>query len=287
MGAPNLKLMPELPEVETIADYLRRGKDGLSLVGQSIVSVDIQWNRTIAEPGPQEFEQRICGQQILEIGRRAKFLKIGLSQGFLLVHLRMSGDLRMELETEPDGRVREFGVHDRVIFHLASGWRLVFNDARKFGRIWLVDDPTPILKNLGPEPLDPEFSAAVLYDRLQRYSRQLKPLLLDQSFLAGLGNIYTDEALHRAKLHPNQLANRLSTEQADRLWNAIRLVLSEGIRQHGASIDWVYRGGDFQNTFRVYRRTGEPCLECGTIIIRLVVGQRSTHICPTCQPGPV
>lgn len=279
--------MPELPEVETIADYLRRGKEGLSLVGQSIRSVDVQWNRTIAVPGVKDFTERICGQEVVEIGRRAKFLKIGLSQDFLLVHLRMSGDLRMELETGPDGLVRGFAAHDRVVFHLASGWRLAFNDARKFGRVWLVNDPTSVLGGLGPEPLDPDFSAAALYDRLQRHSRQLKPLLLDQSFLAGLGNIYTDEALYRAKLHPNQLADRLTMEQAERLWDAIRSVLAEGIRRHGASIDWAYRGGDFQNTFQVYRRTGEPCLECGTIIVRRVVGQRSTHICPTCQPEPI
>lgn len=278
--------MPELPEVETIADYLRRGKDGLPLVGQAIRSVDVQWNRTIAEPGAEEFRQRICGQEILGIGRRAKFLKIGLSRDFLLVHLRMSGDLRMESETGQDGRVREFTLHDRVIFHLASGWRLVFNDPRKFGRVWLVNDPVTVLGNLGPEPLDPQFSAAALYDRLQRHSRRLKPLLLDPSFLAGLGNIYTDEALHLAKIHPSQLADRLTIEQAERLWSAIRFVLTAGIRHHGASIDWVYRGGDFQNTFRVYRRTGEPCLVCGTAIVRQLVGQRSTHICPSCQPEP-
>ncbi len=279
--------MPELPEVETIADYLRRGKEGLPLIGQSIRSVDVQWNRTIAEPGVKDFTERICGQQVVEIGRRAKFLKIGLSQDCLLVHLRMSGDLRMEPEIGPDGLVRGFAVHDRVVFHLASGWRLAFNDARKFGRVWLVDDPTSLLGGLGPEPLDDDFSAAALYDRLRRHARQLKPLLLDQSFLAGLGNIYTDEALHRARLHPNQVANRLTMEQAERLWDAIRFVLAEGIRQHGASIDWVYRGGDFQNTFQVYRRTGEPCLECGSIIVRRVVGQRSTHFCPTCQPEPI
>jgi formamidopyrimidine-DNA glycosylase len=116
--------------------------------------------------------------------------------------------------------------------------------------------------------------------------RLLKPLLLDQGFLAGLGNIYTDEALHLARLHPNRIAGQLSDEEAGRLWVAIRAVLDEGIRRQGASIDWVYRGGDFQNSFRVYQRTGLPCPVCGTVIVRRVVGQRGTHFCPVCQPDP-
>jgi formamidopyrimidine-DNA glycosylase len=112
----------------------------------------------------------------------------------------------------------------------------------------------------------------------------LKPLLLDQTFLAGLGNIYADEALHQALLHPLTPANQVSPGQAERLWLAIRDVLEEGIRRNGASIDWVYRGGDFQNYFRVYRRTGKPCQRCGTQIQRILVGQRATHFCPNCQP---
>jgi formamidopyrimidine-DNA glycosylase len=279
--------MPELPEVETIAEYLRRGKEGPSLIGQSIRAVDVQWNRTIAEPDLLEFHQRIRGQSVQEIGRRAKFLKIGLSQDTLLVHLRMSGDLRMEPEVDPDGQERAAAAHDRVLFHLESGWRLAFNDARKFGRVWLVRDPASVLDGLGPEPLDEAFTPAVLAELLQGRSRQLKPLLLDQTFLAGLGNIYTDEALHRARLHPNQPADRLAPEQVERLWQAIRAVLLDGIRSHGASIDWAYRGGDFQNRFQVYGRTGERCYQCGTLIVRRVVGQRSTHFCPTCQPEPL
>lgn len=278
--------MPELPEVETIAAYLRRGKDGPSLIGQSIRAVDVQWNRTIAEPAVPEFVRRIRGQSVQAIGRRAKFLKIELDPDTLLVHLRMSGDLRLEPETLADGQPRAAAAHDRVLFHLENGWRLVFNDTRKFGRIWLVQDPASVLADLGPEPLDPSFTAAVLHERLRTHARQLKPLLLDQTFLAGLGNIYTDEALHRARLHPNQPANRLTAEQAGQLWQAIRTVLLEGIRSHGASIDWAYRGGDFQNSFQVYGRTGKPCYRCGTLIVRRVVGQRSTHFCPTCQPEP-
>ncbi len=273
--------MPELPEVETIAEYLRKGKDGLPLEGQVICSAEVLWERSLAEPRLEEFNPRIAGQKICRVGRRAKFLKIELDRDVLLVHLRMSGDLRVERE-----QVGALAQHDRVVLHLEGGWRLVFNDTRKFGRVWLVSDAQDVLGGLGPEPLEAEFSADGLFGRLQGHPRQLKPLLLDQAFLAGLGNIYTDEALNLARLNPNRRANGLSREEAERLWVAIRAVLAEGIRRHGASIDWVYRGGDFQNSFRVYQRTGQPCPECGTAIRRVVVGQRGTHYCPTCQPEP-
>jgi formamidopyrimidine-DNA glycosylase len=160
---------------------------------------------------------------------------------------------------------------------------LVFSDPRKFGRIWLVDDPSVIFQTLGPEPLSGEFTPTWLDTALCAQRRQLKPLLLDQSFLAGLGNIYTDEALHMARLHPLTPSNSITAEEAEILWMAIRQVLEEGIRRNGASIDWVYRGGDFQNHFRVYGRQGKPCPVCGTIIERIVVGQRGTHFCPKCQ----
>jgi len=137
---------------------------------------------------------------------------------------------------------------------------------------------------LGPEPLEDGFTPQTLYEGLQARRRRLKPLLLDQSFLAGMGNIYTDEALHMARLHPQAMSNSVKREQAEVLWEAIRAVLQEGIRRNGASIDWVYRGGQFQNDFRVYGREGQACPACGTAIQRIVVGQRGTHLCPACQP---
>jgi formamidopyrimidine-DNA glycosylase len=279
--------MPELPEVETIARYLRDGKDGPSLNGVAISAADVLWERTIAEPRLADFLQRIIGQAVVSIGRRAKFLVLQLTRDCLLVHLRMSGDLRLEPNADEHGQTRLPAAHDRVIFHLENGWRLVFNDPRKFGRVWLVEDAQSVLGGLGPEPLADDFSAARLYALLHPHNRQLKPLLLDQSVLAGLGNIYTDESLYLARLHPNQLASRLTPEDAARLWQAIRTVLEEGIRRNGASIDWVYRGGDFQNSFRVYQRTGMLCAVCGTVIERKLVGQRGTHFCPVCQPEPV
>lgn len=268
--------MPELPEVETIARKLRP-----ELVGKSIVKADLLWSRTLAVPGPAKFHRQIIGQEIQSVGRRAKYFVIKLSHYHLFIHLRMSGDLYIKEEnTTPE-------KHDRLIFSLADDdgnvSKLVFNDTRKFGRVWLVRDPNEVVGGLGPEPLSKDFSAQILYERLQSRHRQLKPLLLDQSFLAGLGNIYTDEALHKARLHPLVRSDSVNREQAEALWGAIRAVLQEGIRRNGASIDWVYRGGEFQNYFRVYDRKGQPCPVCGTEIVRLVIGQRSTYVCPECQ----
>jgi formamidopyrimidine-DNA glycosylase len=140
-----------------------------------------------------------------------------------------------------------------------------------------------VIGDLGPEPLSDEFTPEWLHRSLRSRRPRLKPQQLDQSFLAGLGNIYTDEALHRARLHPLRLSDTVTGAQARRLWEAVRTVLKEGIRRNGASIDWAYRGGEFQNYFRVYDRAGEPCPVCGAAIQRMVVGQRGTHICPRCQ----
>lgn len=277
--------MPELPEVETIARNLREGKDGLPLLGQQMIGCDVLWERSVAEPEVASFRRWITGQHIRAIGRRAKYFVATLDNATLLIHLRMSGDLRVETEHLPDGQARPLAAHDRIIFHLAGDWRWAFNDARKFGRVWLVSDPQTVLGHLGPEPLDGSLSAADFYASLHARSRQMKPLLLDQSFIAGLGNIYTDESLFLAGIHPNRASDSLSAEEAGRLLAAIREVLQDGIHRNGASIDWVYRGGHYQNMFRVYQRTGEPCGRCGTPIERSVVGQRGTHFCPVCQPA--
>jgi formamidopyrimidine-DNA glycosylase len=264
--------MPELPEVETIARTLYP-----ALVGKTILSADLRWVRTLNSPSPAVFKKQIKGQRIESISRRAKFLDFQLSDSHLLIHLRMSGDLLVVLGGYQPAR------HDRLIMQLSEDTSLVFSDARKFGRVWLVDTPEKIFQYLGPEPLSDIFTPDWLYSALQLRRRQLKPLLLDQAFLAGLGNIYTDEALHLAKLHPLSLSDSVTKQQAGDLWQAIHTVLEEGIRRNGASIDWVYRGGDFQNHFRVYGRTGEPCPVCKTTIKRILVGQRGTHFCPRCQ----
>lgn len=264
--------MPELPEVETIARKLKP-----ELVGRTILSADLRWPRTLAAPSPKRFKEQIRGQKILDVGRRAKYLIFTLSAFHLLIHLRMSGDLHIKPSTNRPEK------HDRLIIKISGNKSLSFNDTRKFGRVWLLADPANILNKLGPEPLSKNFTPQWLHAALHKRHRQLKPLLLDQTFLAGLGNIYTDEALNIAKLHPKRESSSVTARQADRLHEAIRKVLNEGIRRNGASIDWVYRGGEFQNYFRVYDRTAQPCPVCGTKIVKLVVGQRGTHICPKCQ----
>jgi len=273
--------MPELPEVETFRRRFLQGADSSPpLVGQQIQGATLLWPGSLAMPSHESFKSRIAGQTIEDIRRRGKFLLFHLSRDVLAVHLRMSGDLWVEEESKPIQK------HHRLLFHLEKGMRLVFNDPRKFGRCWLVQDPTPLLAHLGPDPLDESFIPQRFYANLLVRRRQLKPLLLDQRFLAGLGNIYTDEALHIARLHPRTVANTLTRRQAGTLFGAIREVLSEGIQRNGASIDWVYRGGDFQNYFKVYQRAHQPCYTCQTSIQRIVVGQRGTYICPRCQPPP-
>ena len=271
--------MPELPEVETIARILRQGTEASpGLVGEIITSGQVLWERSLAFPSVTEFISNIRAQRIDAISRRGKYLVLRLVGATLLIHLRMSGDLLLEMVNDP------VLPHHRLLLEFQSGRRLAFHDPRKFGRVWLTDHPEMVLGSLGPEPLDEQFGADDLYQRLRQKHRQLKPLLLDQTFLAGVGNIYADEALFLARLHPLSFSNSLSQVQAALLWSSIRQVLREGIERNGASIDWVYRGGDFQNYFRVYQRTAEPCTRCGAAIQRIVIGQRGTHFCPVCQP---
>lgn len=280
--------MPELPEVETIVRSLRVNEgstseltnDGSSgIIGKTIINSQVLWQRSLAVPLLPEFYEKINGQQILAVDRRGKFIIIKLTRQSLLIHLRMSGDIFVEI----DETLRNT-KHDRVILEFADGSRLSFNDTRKFGRVWLVDDPQSVLGKLGPEPLDEALTPNAFFEKLNRNKRQIKPLLLDQTFIAGLGNIYTDEALFMAGIHPSTPANLISPAKAGDLLNAIREVLTEGIKRNGASIDWVYRGGDFQNHFQVYQRGGEICQRCGSVIERITLGQRGTHYCPRCQP---
>jgi formamidopyrimidine-DNA glycosylase len=266
--------MPELPEVETIARALNS-----QLTGCTILSTRLLWDRTLATPSPEVFAEQLPGQVIQQVGRRAKYLHFRLTGGHLFIHLRMSGDLWIKPgDYQPQ-------KHDRLILDLSGGLTLVFNDPRKFGRVWLVDDPAKVTAGLGPEPFDPEFTADKFYARLHEHHRQIKSLLLDQTFIAGVGNIYCDESLHMAGLHPLTQSDTIYSEKAKVLYEAIRAVLLSGIDHNGASIDWVYRGGDFQNYFRVYGREGQACPVCGTAIMRIIVGQRSSHFCPICQPA--
>ena len=276
--------MPELPEVETIRQRLIKGfNQSPSVLNQTVKKADLFWSGSLATPDPLTFVNFLPGQQVLAVDRRAKYLYFTLSDAYLVVHLRMSGDLYLEPDgnTEPsEGRSRN---HDRFWLVFDSGFRLVFNDLRKFGRMWLLNSVDQFFAKLGPEPFSENLTPAIFYQQLTKKSRQLKPLLLDQSFLAGIGNIYADEALFLAKLHPLRKSDTLNEDEAEKLLTAIRIVLTKGIDQKGASIDWVYKGGDFQNYFQVYQQNGNPCPRCGHPVEKIKVGQRGTHFCPVCQ----
>ena len=274
--------MPELPEVETVVRDLKRS----GLEGRRIQTVSLLWPRTAATPAPEDFKRELKGRRIRELSRRAKFIVMRLEpQGWLLVHLRMTGRLDlMPQETPPD-------PYDRVTLTLDDGRSLRFKDIRKFGRWYFYQKKPPQFETLGPEPLSEAFTPEILKARLLGRDRQLKPLLLDQAIVAGLGNIYVDEALWLARLHPLKRSARLHGDEVIRLHGAIVRVLKCGVKNAGTTLGTnalnYYsvgkRRGRNQDELKVFRRTGAPCPECGTLIIRLVVGQRSTHICPKCQ----
>ena len=270
--------MPELPEVETISSSLRRGVQTVPIGGMQVLDVTSSWPRHFSQPSYRTFRKHIRGRTIQDVRRRGKYLLFPLDERTMLIHLRMSGDLFMKSTNSPAGR------YDHTVFHLEDGWDLRFSDARKFGRVHLLKDPQKILGKLGPEPLDDAFTSGLFFVMLNGRNRQIKPLLLDQSFIAGIGNIYADEALHRAGIHPLRKSDTLGENETRALWSSIRETLHDGIQRNGASIDWVYRGGEFQNDFKVYSRNDEPCLTCSTPIRRISVGQRGTYFCPSCQP---
>lgn len=277
--------MPELPEVETVARLVRPG-----LVGRRVRGARAYWARSVGELGEDGFARRVVGADMARVWRRAKYIVIDLERrgraaGALLVHLRMTGRLHL---VEGGG---EPGNYERVRLELSGGRALAFVDVRKFGRFEFVEDPGTRLARLGPEPLGPEFTAAWLRTALRARRRALKPLLLDQSFVAGLGNIYVDEALHRARLHPLKASDRVSSAAAELLHGEIQATLAEAIEREGSSFDTFYRTpegqpGSYQHQFLVYGRQGRPCKRCGARIHKMVVAQRGTHLCRRCQRAP-
>ncbi|MGD8452058.1 MAG: bifunctional DNA-formamidopyrimidine glycosylase/DNA-(apurinic or apyrimidinic site) lyase [Phycisphaerae bacterium] len=265
--------MPELPEVETIVRTFAPDVEGRRIVGFAS-----RWPRQ-ATPSVGAIRRGVVGRTVVRLARRGKFIVFHLDPpGYLLLHLRMSG----RLEWQPaKGRPPR---HVRTTWDLDNGRRLLLCDARKFARLTYVDDLAAATAELGIEPLGRLFTAARLHQLLDGRNRQLKALLLDQSVIAGLGNIYTDEALFRAGLHPLARAGEVTPAQVASLHGAIRDVLREAIRRHGTTIDWIYPGGWMQNHLNVYGRAGEPCRRCGTPIEALRAAGRGTHVCPRCQP---
>ena len=266
--------MPELPEVETVKRTLAP-----HLLGRTIESVVFHWPRTCVGD-PDETSAQLAGQRIDMVDRYGKYLLFHLSKhgrgSFLCIHLRMTGNLL--LNTPP-------GPHTRAEMFLSGGSAVVFHDIRKFGKWQWSQDFPERLTRLGPEPL--EIDAESFVKRLAGRSTRLKALLLNQEFLRGLGNIYADEALFRARLHPERSASSVSPRKARDLHKAIRDVLQESISAGGTSINNYVDGqgsrGYFQLQTQVYGKTGQPCASCDASLRRIIVAQRSTHFCPRCQ----
>ena len=277
--------MPELPEVETVARQIAP-----HVCGRTITGVRVLWERTLGGSTRHAFGRAARGLTIDRVGRRGKHVVLetsrrGRDAGALIVHLRMTGRL---VPGEPPGAR---GPHTRVVLALDDDTALRFDDPRKFGRVSYTRDPAVFFADLGIEPLGDEFTGAWLAALLRSRRRALKPLLLDQSVIAGLGNIYVDESLHRAGLHPRQPSAHVPRDKALRLHRAIRSLLRRAIERRGTSFDAAYRTpegepGAYQERLRVYGREGEPCRGCGRSIRRIVVGQRGTHLCTSCQPAP-
>ncbi|MCS6881707.1 MAG: bifunctional DNA-formamidopyrimidine glycosylase/DNA-(apurinic or apyrimidinic site) lyase [Oscillochloridaceae bacterium] len=275
--------MPELPEVEIIARSLAP-----QLVGRSFLAVErLDWERMVETPSAEVFRQEIVGRRILSARRRAKWLLLDLDSGWTLaLHLRMSG--RLEIHP-PDDEAR---AHVHLIIRLDDRRRLFFDDERKFGRVRLLDAAglAALDTAYGPEPLDDRFTVAELERILRGRRTRIKPLLLDQRAIAGMGNIYASEALWLARIHPLTPACAIEADRAIALHAAIRQVLTSAIEHEGSSLRNYRNGyglrGQNQEHFLAYDRRGYPCQRCGTPIERIVVGQRSTFFCPTCQPLP-
>ncbi len=283
--------MPELPEVETVVRDLRP-----LITGATIIGLRCDWTRTVRGGDVEAFAEGVIGRTIEGTGRRAKLVLIELSGDYVIaVHLKMTG----QLFVVPSGTPQDRFVH--LVFELHGDRELRFRDIRKFGRVGVY--PRAALAggaiaaelgagevfDLGPEPLAPEFTLKAFRDHITGRRGRLKTLLTDQAFLAGIGNIYADEALWRARLHPLRSAASLTRDDQKRLYEAIRSVLSEAVLFRGSSIDdYTAPDGDgsMQERLQVYQRTGEPCARCGRPLHRIVVGARSTHFCSWCQRLP-
>ena len=272
--------MPELPEVETILrDLVNAG-----VPGRRITSADVFWPPLLQNISPRSFQRLVRGQVIGHIWRHGKYLLLCLGDTrWMILHLGMSGGLLLAT-SQPD--------HTRLVLRLDGREDLFYRDPRKFGRIWLVADPGAVIGKLGPDALAADLTAPLFIQRVRRHRRQIKPLLMDQTVVAGIGNIYADEALWRARIHPLRNSAQLSDVELRRLFQAVRHVLRQSIRHRGTSLGATatnYRtargaAGRNRGYLAVYHRTGQPCRRCRTPIRRIVVGQRSTHFCPRCQP---
>lgn len=273
--------MPELPEVETVRRTLER-----LIVGKKIERVTVSLPRIIRRPEePMEFALLLQGETIQSVGRRGKFLKIIFDHVILVSHLRMEGRYGLYAKTEPVEK------HTHVIFHFVDGTELRYRDVRQFGtmEIWTkgMEELHPPLSKLGPEPLDESFTLSKFKEMLATKKTKIKPLLLNQEFLVGLGNIYVDEVLFEARIHPETESHFLSMRKISILYNAIRKTLQEAVSMGGSSIKSYVNGqgemGMFQQQLKAYGRQNQPCFRCHKLLVKTTVGGRGTHFCPHCQ----
>lgn len=273
--------MPELPEVETVKKTLQQ-----LVTGKTIADVTVRWPKIVKLPDDIEaFRLRLIGQTIHDIGRRGKFLKLILDDDVIVSHLRMEGRYALCADNEPADK------HTHVIFEFTDGTELRYRDVRKFGTMHVFrkgeEEKHLPLSQLGPEPLGEKFTSAYLTGRLAKTTRNVKAVLLDQTVVAGIGNIYVDESLFRAAIHPERPANSLTPEEIRKLHRAIRKILREAVAQGGSTVRSYVNGqgqmGMFQQSLFVYSRKGEPCEVCGSEIEKKVVAGRGTHYCPNCQ----
>jgi formamidopyrimidine-DNA glycosylase len=270
--------MPELPEVETVKNELAP-----HILGRTFTGITLLWEGIVKAPAVEEFRSRLVGQKITGLSRHGKYLVLDLSSADVLVmHLKMSGSLLFGSDsTEPP-------AYTRAVFHLEEGTRISFRDPRKFGGVWLVSDWKMVTKKLGPEPLEPAFTPQVLAQRLKNRKAPVKALLCDQSVIAGIGNMYADEALFAARINPLRSGSSLTPEELERLHQAIQQTLRAAIRNKGASIVNYYRPGGETGTahfeFKVAHGRGKNCPNCGRPIQRIPVRNRGTYFCPECQP---
>ncbi|TMC86475.1 MAG: bifunctional DNA-formamidopyrimidine glycosylase/DNA-(apurinic or apyrimidinic site) lyase [Chloroflexi bacterium] len=273
--------MPELPEVETIVADLRP-----HLVGRTITRCELAFPTIVRHPEPEEFIDAVVGMRIESVGRRGKYILIRFDNSILLVvHLGMTGQLRLVDAVTP------LANHTHAVFFLDDGRQLRYRDPRRFGRLLLGTQEALLSSKkmplLGPEPIDPEFAAGELYRRLRKRRTSLKAVLLDQGAIAGVGNIYADESLHRARLRPDRIAGTLSKKSAVRLHESLRESLRAAIANRGSSVDtyrdaWGEIGGQ-QEKLLVYGRAGEPCFTCGRPLSSIRIAGRTTVFCRRCQ----
>lgn len=270
--------MPELPEVETT----RRGI-APHLLHKRVAGVVIRQPR-LRWPIPAQLNELLCGQQVQAVERRAKYLLLRFDHGCLIVHLGMSGSLRViPRHTKPD-------KHDHFDLILTDGQLLRLHDPRRFGAVlWTFDDPAlhPLISPLGPEPLADEFNGELLYQAGHKRRSAVKNLIMDSHVVVGVGNIYANESLFLAGIHPQRASNRISASRYERLANSIKQVLIEAIRQGGTTLKDFQQAdgkpGYFAQQLQVYGRDGEPCPDCGGPIAQRKIGQRSSFFCPACQ----